>query len=61
MLIRRLIAWLTLSDYDEARTGATLEIVGHYSRGNVNVQGGRIMREPDLQTQSLRADASMRR
>ena len=55
----RLISWLTLSDYDEARNQATKRIVARYSRGNVTAQAGNLIEEADLRCMSERADASM--
>ena len=61
MMFRRLIARLTMSDYEEARDRATKQIVSRYSRGNVRAQGGKFIEELELRRMSKAADAAMER
>lgn len=44
----RLLDWLTLRDYERADEAATIQVVKRYSRGNVNVQGGRFLTAEEM-------------
>lgn len=51
--LRRLFDWLTLRDYEQADDAATVQVVKRYSRGNVNVQGGRFLSAAEMEARAL--------
>jgi hypothetical protein len=56
----RFINWITLKDYESARTKATVDIVKRFSRGNTAVQNGDFLDSDGLRELSLQGDAAMR-
>jgi|HubBroStandDraft_4_1064222.scaffolds.fasta_scaffold3140281_1 hypothetical protein len=61
VVIRTLIDWLTLADYEAAKARATEEIVARLSRGNIVVQNGWFMDEAALANLSLAGDLAISR
>ncbi len=58
-LVSALRGFLTMSDYDDARDVATMDIVSRFSRGNVSVQNGQIFDERDMEVMSARGDHAL--
>ncbi len=59
--IRRMYAWLTLADYDEASEAATELVIKRYTRGNVSLQNGWYLNERDLTKLSEQGDKAAAR
>lgn len=58
-MVRKLIDWLTLKDYDLAKHEGTMRVIARYSRGNVAVQNGWLMDDARLQELSAAGDKAM--
>ena len=48
-IIRSLVNWLTVEDYENDKRDAEREVVARYSRGNVAIQNGHFLDENDLE------------
>lgn len=59
-IMSRLIRWLTMRDYQDAKQEASLKIVQKQSRGSVLAQNGRIMSQKQLERNSREADIELR-
>lgn len=58
-LLKELISWLKLADYDDASRHASEQIVARYARGNVALQNGWFMDKSDLARLSEAGDRAI--
>lgn len=59
MMIRKLIDWATLKDYEDAKAEASARVVRRYARGNTVAQNHDCMDEVSLASLSRRGDAAI--
>jgi hypothetical protein len=55
-MLRELIDWLTLRDYEEAVKAARIAVIKRYARGNVTFQNGNILDDDALDELRARGD-----
>jgi hypothetical protein len=59
-VIKALLGWASLADYDAAKERATLDVVSRFARGNTSVQSGQVLDEGDLRQISGDGDRALR-